>query len=100
MTIQSEMKMRGILSNICDNPGRYDGNLADVISIEEHFDLFEECLDIMVRVEEVSKPFSADNYPNTNWVSFISNAIYNQKETGSRTVNSLFSVLKIDSTKG
>ena len=58
--------MRRALSNIRDNPGREDASLADVIPNEEDFDLFEECLDIMVRVAQVSEAFSADNYPTIN----------------------------------
>ena len=71
MMILSVMKMRRISSNICDNPGYNDGNLADVIPTEKDFDRFEECVDIMVSVVKVFEAFSADNYPTTNRVKCL-----------------------------
>ena len=72
MMIESVMKMRRTLSSIRDNPGQDDGNLAEVIPTEEDFKLFEECLDAMLRVAEVSEALSTDNYLTINRVmSFL-----------------------------
>ena len=88
--------MHRTLSNIDDNLGCNDGNLTDIIPTEEDSNLFEECLDVMVCVAEVSDEISDDNYPTINRAItfFIWNPTYNSKKNDSRTVTGaeLFSI--------
>ena len=50
MLIKNDLKMRQILKSICENPGRDDGSLSEVIPLIDDFNLFEECIDVMGRI--------------------------------------------------